>query len=85
MDTQVRILSLRMKYKQCEIVQELNFKINKKEICYLPERFAKAGKCITIKNLEGYWLVTKVFNSLDEKYCIERSQDYKKQREASDI
>jgi hypothetical protein len=69
-----------MKYKQCEIVQK-----NITDIVYLPEKFAKKNKVVDIEGLKGTWKVNKVFNSLEEKYCFDRSQDFKHQREASDV
>jgi hypothetical protein len=74
-----------MKYIQCELIREKGIGIISKITTYLPEKFAKKDKIIKLIALNGTWRVNKIFSALDEKYCNERSQDYKKQRKASDV
>jgi len=54
-------------------------------ISYLHEKFAKKGKLLKFDDEKGLWEISKVFQSLDDKYCFKRSNDYKNQRKESDI
>ena len=70
-------------YTQC-----LLHKGNVKYTAYLPTEYAKIGEYVRIKfecTWEDGWLVVDVFTSLPFSYVIERSQDYRKTRTASDI
>jgi len=77
-----------MKYLQCEITK---VKDKTSQITWLPEIYAKQGAYIKLQTEDGIWdngwLVTCVYRKIDfdEKELNERSQDYKKQRKASDI
>jgi hypothetical protein len=54
-------------------------------ISWIPERYAKKGKYLKLKGEDG-WKVVSVSNlRMPEDLVKERSQDYKHQREASDI
>jgi len=69
-----------MNYKQCLMVKNGMYQIS-----WLPERFAKTGKFLKLKEDDG-WEVKEVYGpELDEAIVNERSRDYRKQREASDI
>jgi len=56
---------------------------------WIPEKYAKVGRSIKLKNnfnLWDYgWEVSEVFTRSMSDMVDERSQDYKHQREASDI
>lgn len=57
---------------------------------WIPEEFSVKGKVINIKDdndkWDNGWLVKEVYShSVDEKVVNLRSQDYKKNRKASDI
>ena len=67
-------------YKQCKLKRE-----NTTTTSWIPVKFAKVGKCVKLKDEDG-WIVEEV-GSLARPYddVSERSQDYKKTRRASDI
>jgi len=54
-----------------------------RKTAWLPQRFAKKGKALKIKGVDG-WIVMSCGTKLEEKKVLERSQDYKHQRKASD-
>ena len=61
-------------------------KVNKSIIVgYISEKFAKKNKKVKIEGIDGIWVIKNVYQSLEDKYCIERSQDYKNQRKESDV
>jgi hypothetical protein len=74
-----------MKYIQCKLIREKNIGIISEMVTYLPEKFAKKDKIVKLTAFNGTWKVKEIYLDLNEKYCIERSQDYKKQRKASDV
>lgn len=54
--------------------------------CWLPNKFAKEGLRIDIDGIMGNgWLVAECYNELPTAVVLERGQDYKKTRRASDI
>ena len=56
-----------------------------KTVRWIPEKFAVKGKTIHIKG-NGQWKVDSVGDmAVSSEYILERSQDYKHQRQASDI
>jgi hypothetical protein len=71
-------------YKQCKLLGNGSIIVT-----WIPEEFAKKGKCIQLKEIKGWvngYLVEEVYNTrLDEKVLIERSEDYKHTRKASDV
>lgn len=59
---------------------------------WLPSKYANAGRFVKLKdNVSGGsswddgWKVIETYNELPSSTIIERSQDYKKTRKASDI
>ena len=66
-------------YRQCKLQKHDQFKT-----AFIPEQFAKKGKVIKIKYDDG-WRITEIGIRLSEEVVVERSQDYKFQREASDV
>ena len=68
-----------MYYKQCQLRKR-----NTIQTSWIPERFARQGKYLKLKGDDG-WLVESVGNRMEEKMVLERSQDHKHQRKASDI
>lgn len=69
-----------MKYRQC-----LMKKGNTTQMSCIPERFAVAGKFLKLHDDNG-WEVREVYGpEMDEAIANERSRDYTKQRDASDI
>jgi hypothetical protein len=56
---------------------------------WLPERYAKKGNIVELKNEEGKWedgwIVIEVGSKMDSAQVIERERDYKRTRKASDI
>lgn len=74
-----------MFYRQCKLK---NGKLE--HVSWVPEKFAKIGKFISIKDSKGKWnngyKVVEVGDiRLEDEEVFERSQDYKYQRKASDI
>jgi len=57
---------------------------NTEHTAWIPEKFAKVGKYIRIKEVDG-WKVIRAGGKMDKKYVNDRSQDYKNTRKASDI
>lgn len=53
--------------------------------CWLPNKFAGHGRRLDIDGLGEGWLVAQCFNGLPTAVVLERGQDYKKTRRASDI
>jgi hypothetical protein len=51
----------------------------------LPEKRAIVDSIVDIEDVGDGWLVKEVFNNLPTAVVLERSQDYKKTRKASDI
>jgi hypothetical protein len=56
---------------------------------FIPERFARKGKYLKLKGIDGRWVdgwrVESVGVRMLSSEASERSQDYKHQRNASDI
>ena len=77
-------------YKQCMMERKIGDK-TEKTTSWIPEKFAVKGKVIKLENREtgeqtDGWEVTMVgYRRKESKEVIERSQDYKKTRKASDI
>jgi len=63
------------------------------QMLWIPTKFATEGRHIGLreKTVQGGaywdegWVVDKIFTTMPSSYVLERSQDYKKTREASDI
>jgi len=68
-----------MNYCQCKLRKGSNVTTS-----WLPEEFAKKGKILMLEHDDG-WEVIEAGMSMDYKEVNDRSQDYKKQRKASDI
>lgn len=51
---------------------------------WLPERFAVVGKCVKLKDIDG-WIVFKTFTREDKKTVEKNERNYLKHREATDI
>ncbi len=75
-----------MNYLQCEISKN-----TKKIVTWLPDKYAKKGSFIKIKTDDNVWdngwEVVSIYSAIkfDHNTMLKRSQDYKHQREASDI
>lgn len=57
-------------------------------VSWIPEKFAKVGKFVKLKDLEEWqdgWEVVEVGIKKDSKEVQKRSVDYRHQRKASDI
>jgi hypothetical protein len=83
-----------MKYIQCDLRKLLEFEFDvhiAHKTAWLPEKYAKKGIRVKFKRSNGSWdtgwCVDETYTAvaLDEDIVVERSQDYKKQRKASDI
>ena len=57
-------------------------------VAWIPEQFAKAGKLIKLQR-DGEWTdgwkVEHVGNKIGVEECLERRNDYRKQRKSSDV
>ena len=73
-----------MDYIQCMIKKK-----NDCIISWIPEKFAKKGNYLKLKNgdWDNGWVVYKVFSGLklDERIVLDRRNGYKTQRKASDM
>ena len=60
-----------------------------KTTAWIPEKFAKVGKYISLKqekdNWDDGWKVITIGTRMRTEYMLDRSQDYKQTRKASDI
>jgi len=73
---------------QCQLRRD-----NQQQMLWIPTKFAIEGRHIGLreKTIQGGaywdegWTVKKTFTTMPSSYVLERSQDYKKTREASDI
>ena len=58
-------------------------------VTWLPSRFAKIGDFVELKNKDGTWTdgwkVISAGSQMKTSSLVERSQDYKRTRKASDI
>lgn len=71
-------------YRQCKVQYQLKHS-SILMTTWLPEEFAKRGKFLKLKGKDG-WMVTEVGDHrYTEQETLDRSQDYKKTRKASDI
>ena len=73
---------------QCQLRRD-----NQQQMLWIPTKFATEGRRVGLreKTIQGGaywdegWVVDKIFTTMPSSYVLERSQDYKKTREASDI
>jgi len=68
-----------MNHRQCKLQKGISFTYS-----WIPEKFAKVGNCVKLKDDNG-WQVVNVFGIMDSKKVQERSIDYRNQRKVSDI
>jgi hypothetical protein len=66
---------------QCLMTNEVGFRY----VAYIPSKFAEVGKIIDIDDVAEGLTVEAVYHSMPYHVVNERSQDYKKTRQASDI
>lgn len=66
-------------YRQCKLNRNGSI-----QTAWIPEKFAKRGKYLRIKQDDG-WLVEEVYGRQPEDWVISKSQDYKVHRDATDI
>lgn len=73
-----------MKYfRQCELKKQ-----RKKTISWIPEKYAKIGKFLKLKNddvWEDGWVVNAVYNRKSETSVIRDSELFKKMKMVTDI
>jgi hypothetical protein len=68
-----------VKYKQCELSNG-----TRRQVAWIPEKFAQTGKVLRLHDEDG-WRVKSVGSvTLTGDIVSERSQDYKRTRQASD-
>ena len=76
--------------RQCTLTMEVNGK-HRITVCWIPEKYAKAGKLIGIKGVisgiwEEGWRVVSVGQTRKRyREVFKRAQDYKNTRQTSDI
>lgn len=66
-------------HRQCKLQKGITFQYS-----WIPDKYAKLGKYIKLKDDDG-WEVVEVFSIMDSKKVQERSTDYRNQRKVSDI
>lgn len=54
-------------------------------VAYIPKALARVGSTITLKDIEGQWVIHAVYASMLASEAQERSRDHAHQREASDV
>lgn len=82
-----------VKYKQVQLVKHMKLvdgtQYSIMSTVFIPSNLAKEGKIVKIKKESEWddgWKVAAVYErEVDEEYVLERSQDYKRTRKASDI
>jgi len=57
---------------------------NSYQVSWIPEKYAKIGKYLKIKENNG-WEVIEIGSKMDSEEVNKRSMDYKNQRKVSDI
>lgn len=78
-------------YRQCELrkfYKEEDFEHYAIRVAWIPEEFAKPGRIVKIKingDWDDGWSVVEAGARAPEDQVLERSQDYKRTRKASDI
>ena len=72
-------------YKQCKLKQKTKEGYIEHN-SWISDKYSLVGKNLKIDNMDGLWEVIEVYeHSRTKEDLVERSQDYKKQRKASDI
>lgn len=71
-------------YKWCSLKKELGNGYAKLDNAWIPERYAKEGKCLKIKDEDG-WKVVSAGDRVEARLVEGRERDYRHQREVSDI
>lgn len=66
---------------QCLMTNDRGFRY----VAYIPSSFAERGRIIDIDDVADGLTVSEVYHSMPYHVVNERSQDYKKTRQASDI
>lgn len=69
-------------YKQCWLGREGEKFIH---VAWIPEKFAKSGKVLRIKDVDGFKVLAIGTARKPEEEVQERSRDFKNTRKASDI
>lgn len=70
-------------YKQCGLIKD-----GRHLVSWLPVRYAVKGKFLKLKNTEwenGWEVISVGDKVMSQSEAIDRSQDYKRTRKASDI
>ena len=68
-----------MNHRQCKLKKGDTY-----QVTWIPEKYAKIGKYLQLKDDDG-WQVVEIYSKKDSKEVPKRSDDYKHQRKASDI
>ena len=61
---------------------------NARQMAWMPQKFAVTGGYVRLKNdgvWENGWQIVGVGGRLTEEHLLERNQDYKQTRKASDV
>lgn len=67
---------------QCRLIAEDKQTV----VSWIPTKAAKVGSTMTVEDQgDKRFMVTNVYDTMDEKYIKERSADYRTQRRASDV
>jgi len=75
-------------YYQCRMKKKISNDSYKIYVAWIPEKYAKEGKWIKIKQEDGtwedHWQVVIVGGKKEAKYVEDKERDYLKQRRVSD-
>ena len=75
--------------RQCKMVKYLPGGSRIEIVSWIPEKYAVPGKCLDLKDdgkwSKGFEVISVSLERRSAKETNKRSQDYKKQRKASDI
>lgn len=73
-----------MYYRQC-IVQYQMEHSSVNMTTWLPEKYAKRGKYLKLKGRDGWMVIEVGSHRYTEEEAVDRAQDHKRTRKASDI
>lgn len=76
-------------HTQCRLEKMLSPDHLRIQMAWIPNQFAIVGNYVRLKQSDGSWdngwLIAETFTTLDSAYVNERSRDFTRQREASDL
>jgi len=80
-------MSKEVMYRQCRLEKKTQTGVSE-QVSWIPSRYAVVGRILELKEGESWdngWQVISAGAEQDGAYLIDRSQDYKRTRSASDV